>query len=275
MWKESYRLGVDKIDRQHMELFAMTANLMETIKKSDINNRKEECREAIIFLKNYSLEHFVDEEEYQKSIRYAGFTAHRQLHQEFAANVLKHESKIISSDFDMIDIENFIGMLTAWLAYHVADADQKIIGDKNPQKILMECFYTAICYSLDKMVNLNKKDVIRMNNRDDFKGDIAVSTVLTGDISGTVEYVFTNEFVLKLFKSFLFMSPKSMDSLVCSILLEIANTISKNAVAELTKVNVCCNLETSAIKLDPPFLLTEDFFILDTSIGKIKTGICV
>ena len=31
MWKDSYRLGVERIDRQHMELFRMTEELIHAI----------------------------------------------------------------------------------------------------------------------------------------------------------------------------------------------------------------------------------------------------
>ena len=32
MWKDSYRLGVDRIDNQHMELFRMTDDLVNAVK---------------------------------------------------------------------------------------------------------------------------------------------------------------------------------------------------------------------------------------------------
>ena len=32
MWKDSYRLGVERIDEQHMELFRMTEDLVNAVK---------------------------------------------------------------------------------------------------------------------------------------------------------------------------------------------------------------------------------------------------
>ena len=32
MWKDSYRLGVDRIDNQHIELFRMTEDLVNAVK---------------------------------------------------------------------------------------------------------------------------------------------------------------------------------------------------------------------------------------------------
>ena len=70
MWKESYRLGVDRIDNQHIELFRMTEKLIEDIAA---DAPAEVYRESLNFLKDYVIYHFRDEEEYQKSISYAGF----------------------------------------------------------------------------------------------------------------------------------------------------------------------------------------------------------
>ena len=33
MWKESYRLGIDRIDEQHIELFRMTEELIRAIER--------------------------------------------------------------------------------------------------------------------------------------------------------------------------------------------------------------------------------------------------
>lgn len=274
MWKESYLLGVDSIDKQHMELFDMTESLLKAIEDSDTNKHKKECEKTILFLKQYALEHFADEEKYMSSIQYCGFTEHQRLHQGFVSDVLKYEEKMISSDFSMVSIIDFTGMLTAWLAYHVAGADQKILNNEQPSKIIIDSFFSAFCTSLNRMAHINKSDIKKINNRDNFKGDVAVSVDLLGDVPCTVEYVFTEEFIFKLLKSFLFITTKSMDSIARSILLEISNIISRDALLELNKRGVCCNINTIVMQLKPSISTAKDFLVLDTNIGKLEIGIC-
>lgn len=274
MWNESYRLGVDLIDQQHIELFEMTTNLLKKIENANTSEQKKECESAIIFLKEYSIKHFVDEEEYQKSIRYVGFTEHRKMHQEFTASVLEHEKKMALSDFDIRYIKEFIGMLVAWLVYHVADADQKIIITERPQMFVIDSLFTASCYVLKKMAHLRTSDIKRIDdNSYDFKDDITVSVDLTGDVPGVIKYVYTEEFIFNFVASFLFTQPKSIDSLVCATLLEVSNIISKNVVIELVNKGIHCAINTPILRFEPSVFLEKDFFILETRIGKIKMGI--
>ena len=62
MWKDSYRLGVERIDQQHMELFRMTEDLVNAVKAGA---GVEEYQKALGFLKDYVVYHFRDEEAYQ------------------------------------------------------------------------------------------------------------------------------------------------------------------------------------------------------------------
>lgn len=70
MWKESYRLGVDRIDEQHIELFRMTEELIRAIER---RASTEAYQKALGFLKDYVIYHFADEEQYQAPIGYSGW----------------------------------------------------------------------------------------------------------------------------------------------------------------------------------------------------------
>lgn len=274
MWKESYLLGVDLLDQQHIELFEMATNLLKKIKNSNTNEQKKECESAIIFLKEYTIKHFADEEEYQKSIQYAGFTEHRKMHQEFATAVLEHEKKMALSNFDIKYIKEFTGMLVAWLVYHVADADQKIIKVERPQMFVVDSLFTSACYVIKKMSHMNTSDIKRIDdNSYDFKDNITVSVDLTGDVPCLIEYVYSKEFVFKFVASFLFIQPKSIDNLVYAALLEVSNIISKNLVIDLANKGIHCVINTPIIRPEPSVFLEKDFFILETRLGTAKMGI--
>ena len=146
MWKESYRLGVDRIDEQHIELFRMTEELIRAIER---RTSTEAYQKALGFLKDYVIYHFADEEQYQASIGYSGLAEHQKEHREFTSTVLDYEKKLEANGYDLATLKDLAGMLTAWLIYHVADTDQKIVDrEKRPmgKRILANvsnCFLKA------------------------------------------------------------------------------------------------------------------------------------
>ena len=50
MWKESYRLGVERIDKQHQKLFKMTGALVQAARDGA---GEETYKKALDFLKEY------------------------------------------------------------------------------------------------------------------------------------------------------------------------------------------------------------------------------
>jgi hemerythrin len=125
MWKESLCIGVEGIDEQHKALFDKTEELLKNV-NSGVDNHKQECIAAILFLKDYAVKHFQDEEAYQKSIDYPEYEEHKELHESFIQTVLSHEKKMAESDFAEKHVKEFTGTLVAWLVYHVSNTDQKI-----------------------------------------------------------------------------------------------------------------------------------------------------
>ncbi|MCL2634199.1 MAG: hemerythrin family protein [Oscillospiraceae bacterium] len=125
MWKDSFCIGVEVIDRQHKELFDKTEELLSEVRNNGMKY-KDKCISTILFLKDYAVKHFADEEAYQISINYKDYDAHKKLHDKFVQTVLKHEKKMEASNFAESDVREFVDALVAWLLYHVVDADKKI-----------------------------------------------------------------------------------------------------------------------------------------------------
>ncbi|MCL2631117.1 MAG: hemerythrin family protein [Firmicutes bacterium] len=125
MWQDAFSIGVEHIDNQHKELFAKTGELLDELRANGMNN-KDRCITTILFLKDYAIQHFADEEAYQISINYSGFAEHKKLHTQFLQDVLAFEQKMIDSDFAETVVKKFADWLVAWLLYHVVDADKRI-----------------------------------------------------------------------------------------------------------------------------------------------------
>ena len=127
MWKDEYCIGVDVIDTQHKALFAKTAELAEKLEEG-LEKNKQSIIEGILFLKQYALQHFADEEAYQKSINYSGFNEHKAQHKSFIQTLLQHERALKASNFAEGDVQALMKVLSNWLVFHVANSDQKIVG---------------------------------------------------------------------------------------------------------------------------------------------------
>ncbi len=80
MWKEKYRIGIDSIDVQHIELFKNLGEFIQLVQRKDISwdNRLDKVKETLGFLQDYVVYHFDDEEKFQESIDYPDIEIHKK-----------------------------------------------------------------------------------------------------------------------------------------------------------------------------------------------------
>ena len=190
MWKDSYRLGVERIDEQHMELFRMTEDLVNAVKDGA---SVQDYQKALGFLKDYVIYHFRDEEAYQQSIGYAGFEAHQREHQQFTQTVLAYEKKLIASHFALSDVKDLAGTVVAWLVYHVTDADQRIVSGQTElrpqQKNWRDIFVESAAAVVKKVSGLdNGRVCIHEVSGRPVQGDVLLKVSISGDVSGMVYF---------------------------------------------------------------------------------------
>jgi hemerythrin len=77
-------------------------------------------------MKRYVVEHFRAEEEYQQSINYPGYEAHKEVHNGMVDYVKEVSKQYENSNYDEQLMQQFGGRLLAWLINHVAAEDQRI-----------------------------------------------------------------------------------------------------------------------------------------------------
>ena len=127
LWKDSYELGVPVIDAQHKELFRRVEPFLQVLRsETGWTEKIPKINETLDFMKMYVVEHFRDEEEYQKSVGYPGYEAHKELHNGMVNYVLEVLKKYEQSSHDEQLMQQFGGRLLAWLINHVAAEDQRI-----------------------------------------------------------------------------------------------------------------------------------------------------
>jgi len=278
MWKESLRIGVEKIDDQHRALFQKTEELLREICDRGVGH-KEKCISAILFLKEYAVNHFADEEDYQRSIGYIGFAEHKKLHVDFVENVLLHEKKMVKSDFAEKEIKEFTGMLVAWLLYHVAGADQEIVQERKPldtPKGHADIVSHSVFDVLNKLAALDSSPMKKVEKHDEtFDESLAFEVTLTGDVSGYITYAYPLTFVKQMINSMMGFTPETIDELEVSALFEVSNIISGAICGQIaTEKNIRCGMKTPFMtqRLD---VQPEERIALDTGKGIVEVDLAI
>lgn len=133
-WKDDYKIGVEIIDNAHKQLFSIVSRILRNFTEADFDRNKMTCIEAIKYLKSYTIQHFAEEEEYQRKIGYSGYLNHKKVHDNMRDVVVPAlEREITQSCYSRESMEHFVGACAGWLAAHVLIEDQAITG-KVPSK---------------------------------------------------------------------------------------------------------------------------------------------
>lgn len=152
-WKDDYKIGVEVIDNAHKQLFSIVSRIIKNFMDADFERNKMTCIEAIKYLKSYTIQHFKEEEEYQRSIGYSGYVNHKKVHDNMRDVVVPAlEREVTQSRYSRESMEHFVGACAGWLAAHVLIEDQAITGkvpskwkssaDSEKTKMLEEIFKT-------------------------------------------------------------------------------------------------------------------------------------
>lgn len=273
MWKDSYRLGVDLIDTQHIELFRMTEDLIHAI---DSPEAEEASRQALSFLKDYVVEHFRDEEAYQASIHYRGLAAHQAEHRQFTQVVLNYEKRLQETRFDPAIMRDLAGTVTAWLIYHVVDTDQKIVSGETgerPGRRFKRCadlFADSALEVMGLMSGLDFSAVRPQASTCQAQGDVFVEIQLVGGIPGRIILGFTRELALNLVRAMTMMDLTEVDELVQSALFELTNIACGNAASALAQQGVPCDIRPPKLSAQVSHGGGISGMVADTPAGRLE-----
>ena len=127
MWKDEYLIGNELIDKQHKALFLnATDNLLQAICNPGEYMERQNIINSLNFLKEYAVQHFRDEEDFQLAIGYTGYKEHKAQHVKLAEDVVKYEKILVQSDFAHINVKKFLAFVLRWLMVHVSQDDKRI-----------------------------------------------------------------------------------------------------------------------------------------------------
>ncbi len=126
---EEYLTGVELIDREHETLFGIVDRANHLIKSFDASSGYDRIAQILDELKNYTKEHFGDEEEYMESIHYEGLEAQKRAHAAFIDKLENIDLNAVDDDPQKY-LQELIEFLLGWLINHILYTDKKIPNGK-------------------------------------------------------------------------------------------------------------------------------------------------
>ncbi len=122
---DDYLTGIALVDAEHKELFRIVDKANQLVKSFDNLSGYDNIIQILNELKEYTKEHFADEEEYMEAIHYDGLSAQKRAHEAFI-------DKLENIDLNQIDqnpqeyLQELLEFLLGWLINHILYTDKKI-----------------------------------------------------------------------------------------------------------------------------------------------------
>lgn len=124
---DEYLTGIELIDAEHKELFLIIDEAYQLLKTTISVNDFDKIMHILDRLKDYTVHHFQDEEEYMESISYEGLAAQKKAHAAFIDR-LEHIdlNKEEVEDNPQEYMQGLVEFLLGWLVNHILHTDRKI-----------------------------------------------------------------------------------------------------------------------------------------------------
>jgi hemerythrin len=117
-WLSRYETGIAAIDAQHLRLFEVVNDLIESFRRGE---PESQVAGVVDFLLTFTLEHFGTEEALMERQGYPGLEAHRKEHQDVILRITALKRRIDEGEQPTIEVSI---LLAEWLEYHIHDHDQ-------------------------------------------------------------------------------------------------------------------------------------------------------
>lgn len=122
---EEYLTGIELIDKEHETLFNIVERADRLIRSFDGLSGYDKITEILDELKDYTKEHFGDEEEYMESIHYEGLAAQKRAHESFIDKLENIDLNAVEEDPQEY-LQELLEFLLGWLINHILYTDKKI-----------------------------------------------------------------------------------------------------------------------------------------------------
>lgn len=126
-----YITGITILDEQHEQLFQLTQQAKALLKNENMLYKYDELQKILKGLRDYTLSHFVTEEDYMEKAGYAKLDAHRQLHLRFIDKLNQFEEEVTRISLGTQDtiLAELWDYLADWLMQHISNIDIEMISE--------------------------------------------------------------------------------------------------------------------------------------------------
>jgi hemerythrin len=125
--KPEYYIGIDMIDEEHKQLFLYADEAYELLHDEYTPDKYDRIDIILEKLRDYTVKHFADEEQYMESINYKKLFTQKVQHQEFIHKLDEfmehHNDEVEDQDEQIMGILTY---LTEWLVNHILYVDGQI-----------------------------------------------------------------------------------------------------------------------------------------------------
>lgn len=120
VWKSEYAIGHFQTDNEHKELISLANKVIRFANNGeDIRN----IRDALKTLRQYTLIHFRNEEDYMERIGYPDIKQHQECHEELVARM----NEVITNNTNVNDLVHGLKrLMVLWVIEHIIHEDLKI-----------------------------------------------------------------------------------------------------------------------------------------------------
>ncbi len=123
LWSDKFTVKNHVIDDQHLKLFSLYNNLVDSIGSSSGFNSNEIIMELVKFINT----HFTYEEKLLQNANYPELREHKELHTVFVDQISDFAIKAITDEQEEFKIELAL-FLETWLVDHILQEDQKYVS---------------------------------------------------------------------------------------------------------------------------------------------------
>lgn len=124
VWKNEYSIGHFQTDNEHNKLISLANTVI------DFSNTGEDIskiRSALKALRDYTIIHFRNEENYMKRLGYQAIEQHKEYHAELIARL----NKVITENTNVTDLVHGLKrLMVVWVIEHIIHEDRKIAAAK-------------------------------------------------------------------------------------------------------------------------------------------------
>lgn len=125
--KPEYFTGIQLIDDEHKQIFRYAEEVYELLHDEFTPDKYDNISDILEKLREYTKQHFADEEAYMESIQYKRLFTQKIQHQSFIEKLEEFDLQHFADEGNQDEqITNILNFLTDWLINHILNVDSLI-----------------------------------------------------------------------------------------------------------------------------------------------------